>query len=298
MKRKMPSFMNDKPAKDKNPFVGKESAKEEAAERKKFPSKKAYAKAEAKFEGEKMPKFACGGKVKRYADGGEIEEGPNENISDDTRARAMKFARGEMGSEAPAKPSSKAAPKPAPKPAPRSAGTPAGTGSAMREEAPSKPTFSRVPGPAAGSRADKAIKTYEAPTDDQYAGLKAAAPAAAALASPALLRAGATRAAGMARGMAKAPSAPPAEIGKRATQGVDEAMFARTAETAKKATSAARSAAGKKADRAMTAPKKPKASPRARTRGNPEEAGVEFKSGGSVRGGGAAKRGVGRGKMC
>lgn len=44
-------------------FGGKESKAEEAAEKKKFPGKKAYAKAEKKFEGEKSPKFAKGGGV-------------------------------------------------------------------------------------------------------------------------------------------------------------------------------------------------------------------------------------------
>ena len=37
-------------------FAGKESKKEEAAERKAFPSKAAYKKAEAKYEGERMAK--------------------------------------------------------------------------------------------------------------------------------------------------------------------------------------------------------------------------------------------------
>ena len=49
-------------------FKGKESKAEEAKEKKAFPSKKAYAKAEAKFEGEKPAKgkpFKCGGKVKK-----------------------------------------------------------------------------------------------------------------------------------------------------------------------------------------------------------------------------------------
>lgn len=50
-------------------FKGKESEKEEAAEKRMFPGKKAYAKAEAKFEGEK---YKCGGKVKKYAVGGSV----------------------------------------------------------------------------------------------------------------------------------------------------------------------------------------------------------------------------------
>ena len=48
-------------------FAGKESKKEEAAERKAFPSKMAYKKAEAKYEGETMKK---GGATKKMASGG------------------------------------------------------------------------------------------------------------------------------------------------------------------------------------------------------------------------------------
>lgn len=65
MARKTPPFATGKAL-----FAGKESKAEEAAEKRAFPGKKAYAKAEAKFEGEK-PKFACGGKVKKFADGGD-----------------------------------------------------------------------------------------------------------------------------------------------------------------------------------------------------------------------------------
>lgn len=57
----------DMATKGKNPFAGKESKAEEAMEKKKFPGKKAYASAERKMEGEKMPKgmpkFARGGGV-------------------------------------------------------------------------------------------------------------------------------------------------------------------------------------------------------------------------------------------
>lgn len=54
-------------------FKGKESKAEEAKEKKAFPNKAAYMRAEAKMEGEKpkskakakpMPKMACGGAVK------------------------------------------------------------------------------------------------------------------------------------------------------------------------------------------------------------------------------------------
>ena len=46
-----------------NPFAGKESKKEERAEKKVFPSKAAYKKAEAKHEKEKPAAFKKGGKV-------------------------------------------------------------------------------------------------------------------------------------------------------------------------------------------------------------------------------------------
>lgn len=57
-----------------NPFAGKESKKEEAMERKKFPSKKAYKAAEKKMEGEK---YACGGKVRG---GGAAKRGVGKGI--------------------------------------------------------------------------------------------------------------------------------------------------------------------------------------------------------------------------
>lgn len=99
------------------PFMGKESAQEETKEKKKFPGKKAYAKAEAKYEGEK---YACGGKVKRrYADGGDVPDTGRWRDSDpDIYTRARKFV--ESGDtdvdEAP-----KAKPKSAVKPSARRA---------------------------------------------------------------------------------------------------------------------------------------------------------------------------------
>lgn len=56
--------------KAKSTFKGRESKAEEAAEKKAFPSKAAYAKAERMAEGEKA--YKCGGGVKKYADGGAI----------------------------------------------------------------------------------------------------------------------------------------------------------------------------------------------------------------------------------
>ncbi len=64
---------------------------------------------------------------KRHAEGGGVREGRNENIDDDTRARAMEAVRRRMAGEedsdsAPAsKAASKPAPKAAPKPAPKAA---------------------------------------------------------------------------------------------------------------------------------------------------------------------------------
>lgn len=45
-------------------FKGKETKREERAEKKAFPSKAAYKKAEMRFEKEKPKAYKCGGKVK------------------------------------------------------------------------------------------------------------------------------------------------------------------------------------------------------------------------------------------
>lgn len=290
MKRKMPSFMNDKPAKGKNPFAGKEPVKEEAAERKKFPSKKAYAKAEAKFEGEK---YACGGKVKRYADGGEIEEGPNENISDDTRARAMRFARGEMESEAAAPAPRRAAPARAPRPAPKAAPAPA----AETPAAPAKPAFSRIPGPAAGSAADKAIKTYEPPSrEKQVEALKNTAAKMSMLAGVGAGPSAARGAASAVRSMGKPATEAAAKIGDRVVKTAAE----RTAPKMNVFGGPRGRSLENPADKVRAASKPAeKAKPvRKRKSDVAEVRGEYLASGGAVRGGGAAKRGVGRGKMC
>lgn len=59
-----------------NPFIGKETKGEEGKEKKavKGKGKGAYAKAEKKFEGEA---FKCGGKVKKMADGGDMDIEPD-----------------------------------------------------------------------------------------------------------------------------------------------------------------------------------------------------------------------------
>ena len=114
-------------------FGGKESASEERAEKR--VGAKAYAAGEKK-EGEKpnpfgakkaapfgakpKPKpFACGGKVRKYAEGGEVDapvasvrEGANSNIDDDVRARAMAFVN--KASAPAAKPKPKAYPEAGP----------------------------------------------------------------------------------------------------------------------------------------------------------------------------------------
>lgn len=319
--RKMPSFLGKTPAgKGKSLFAGKESKAEEAMEKKQFPGKKAYAKAETKFEQER-PGMKGGGKVKKYADGG-VTEGENENIGDETRARAMRFARGEMESEAPAATPRRAAPAPTPRPAPRPAPRPTAPAAEV-PAAPATPSFSRIPGPAAGSAADKALKTYEPPTEDPYAGLKGVGKTAAMMAAPAGLGAlarGAGTVASRGAAAVKAAGAPAtkatAEIGKRVARTADELMEARGADTAKRVTEAAERTAPKMnvfgkarsrsldnpADKVRAASKAPERQKPARKTGRKadvtEARGEYLAQGGMVRGGGAAKRGVGRGKMC
>lgn len=110
-------------------FGGKESAREERAEKRVGP--KAYAAGE-KREGEKPPFGAkkaapfgakkappFGGKAKPFAEGGEVapaasvREGANSNIDDDVRARAMRFVNG-GGDKPVAKPKPKAYPEAGP----------------------------------------------------------------------------------------------------------------------------------------------------------------------------------------
>lgn len=316
------------------PFMGKESAQEETKEKKKFPGKKAYAKAEAKYEGEK---YACGGKVKRrYAEGGDVIEGQNENIDDDVRARARRFVdSGTTDDDSKERASSKSStrqsrsrntPEKSDATGSRqSVGTPAGTGAALRASGSSK-QFSRIPGPSDDSTAAKAVKTYEDPSDDPYAGLKEAGKAAAMMAGPEATMAG-MRAARAASAAVKAAGKPTTqavgEIGTKVRPSVDEAMFSRTSEVADRAKSLAENAkriAPKRAmegtsrkgklenpadavrkSRADTAEARNKAM-RDRSPDDMYACGGKVKakkmaSGGSVRGVGIAKRGFGRGIM-
>lgn len=112
-------------------------------------------------------------KIKRYAEGDLVTEGPNENIGDDTRRRAMEAVRRRMespaedrvaqlqamaGEEAPEAPPARPVARPAPRPAPAPrAATPAGpsfSGTMPKEQfdAINKPTRE----PYYGSAAHKA----------------------------------------------------------------------------------------------------------------------------------------------
>ena len=105
----------------KKPFMfgGKESAKEESAEKKL--GKKAYLKGE-KSEGEKNPKFPakfkCGGKAKRYAEGGEVEGGQEYSGSVEDAMATAKARMAEKDAEYAAKYGSQES-TPAPKAKPR-----------------------------------------------------------------------------------------------------------------------------------------------------------------------------------
>lgn len=322
--RKTPAFMPAaKAGKGKNPFIGKESAKEEVAERKVAPNKKAYAKAEAKFEGEGVKGMKCGGKVKKYADGG-VTEGPNANIDDDVRARALRAVQAAEDGEQVAEPMRTARLEgkqlpPAARSAPRAAPAPA----PARKVAEYSPKGATPFNPyevnpaavgmktAAALEADRSIRTAgdvrraeraadesraKARMDPRAQALEGSYPEAA-LAGPARAGLGAA-ARGMrsaASGMAKAPAAAPAEIGKRVAQTADEVMEARGAAAAKAAADAARIAPKRDvfgASRNSPMRKVPKKS------GITEVRGEYMANGGPVRGVGAAKRGFGRGKMC
>lgn len=128
---------------------------------------------------------------KRYDDGGGVRAGRNENIDDDTRARAMEAVRRRMAGEedSDSTPASKAASKPAPKPAAKAAApSPA---PAPKAAAPSP---SPAPAPkAAESKSDSGGKgedMRDRPSGNPYvAGLKKYGPGAA-LAAASLIPAG------------------------------------------------------------------------------------------------------------
>ena len=310
------------------PFMGKESKAEEASEKKKFPGKKAYAKAEAKFEGEKMPKFACGGKTKRYADGGDIPEGGR--FDEDTYARARRFVESGGQSEDVDTPAAKpSVRRMAPTPAQKSAATPSPAPMAQYRPGTTTPADPDLPyanvgsrifktpagagrGTAGGPSAAQAVQGTR--LDPRRDALEGSHPEALLIGG-----AGAGRAAASAlRNMGKPATKAVAEIGSKVRPGVDEAMYARTGEVAKRAADAARIAAkrppvggtGRKgvdnpADtvRAQRASKSEAINKAMRSRSADDmyaSGGAVKKAaaGGSVRGVGAAKRGFGRGKMC
>ena len=107
-------------------FGGKEAAAGEKKAGEKpnpFGAKKAApfgAKKAAPFGGKPKP-FACGGKVRKYAEGGEVDEpvasvreGANSNIDDDVRARAMAFVNKASAPAVKPKPKPKAYPEAGP----------------------------------------------------------------------------------------------------------------------------------------------------------------------------------------
>ena len=252
-------------------------------------------------------------RTKRFDDGGEVSE--DGRFDEGTYARARKFVESGSSDEEETPKAKPAAKKVAAKPSAKASDT-TSTRKASESEDESEPKtkqkpFARIPGPAEGSRADKAIKTYEPPTDDPYAGLKAAGKAAATMAAPAVLGAaskgvGALASRGMSalRAAGKPTTEATAEIGKRVSQGVDDAMFARTGETAKRATESAKQAA-ETAKR--IAPKKDVfgASKRSPARQTPKKSDVtyvrgEYMAKGGVvkaRGDGIAQRGKTKGSM-
>lgn len=284
-------------------FGGKETMKEEAAERKKFPGKGAYKKAEAKFEGER-PAMKRGGKVKCMAEGG-----VSGRFDEDTYERARKFVESNnVEGEQVAEPMSMSKVEGTPLPAARRAApAKAKAAETPRVSEPAEPTRDtagsirkatetpeRVSPRAVDmpARVKSALRTYEPPTDDPYAGLKRGAEFAAGVAAPAALKAGARGAAALGRAGAEAVRAAgkpatsaTAKIGDRVVKSVDEAMFQRTGATAAKAKKAATKA--KKADEINKAM-------RSRSPDDMYARGGAVKS---ARGVGAATRGWGRGKM-
>lgn len=116
-------------------------ALEEAAKRRKEQEEKAVGKAK-------------GGTVKKYAEGGNVREGRHSGISDDTRARAMRFVESGGKEEAPAKPTAKkSAPRKAP--APVAARKPDTKGRAARAPGGSSPDPKPAVKPASGYQRDR-----------------------------------------------------------------------------------------------------------------------------------------------
>ena len=285
-------------------FGGKETMKEEAAERKKFPGKGAYKKAEAKFEGER-PAMKRGGKVKCMAEGG-----VSGRFDEDTYERARKFVESNnVEGEQVAEPMSMSKVEGTPLPAARRAApAKAKAAETPRVSEPAEPTRDtagsirkatetpervrpRAVDMPAGSRYARP-PVYKPESDDPYIGLKRGAEFAAMAAAPAAVGPAVRGAAALARAGAEAVRAAgkpatsaTAKIGDRVVKSVDEAMFQRTGATAAKAKKAATKA--KKADEINKAM-------RSRSPDDMYACGGAVKS---ARGVGAATRGWGRGKM-
>lgn len=217
--------------KKKSPlFGGKETMKEEAAERKKFPGKGAYKKAEAKFEGER-PAMKRGGKVKCMAEGG-----VSDRFDEDTYERARKFVESNnVEGEQVAEPMSMSKVEGTPLPAARRAApAKAKAAETPRVSEPAEPTRDtagsirkatetpeRVSPRAVDmpARVKSALRTYEPPTDDPYAGLKRGAEFAAMAAAPAAVGPAVRGASALARA-ARSVANTPAAAGVRRGAGV------------------------------------------------------------------------------
>jgi hypothetical protein len=109
-------------------------------------------------------------KFRKYEEGGSIREGRNENIDDDTRARAMEAVRRRMSGEEPdATPASKPAKKAASKPV---AAKPAPVASKPSAPAPA-PAPSKPSAPAKSSSSGESDDMRDRPSGNPYvAGLK------------------------------------------------------------------------------------------------------------------------------
>ena len=212
-------------------FGGKETMKEEAAERKKFPGKSAYKKAEAKFENER-PAMKRGGKVKCMAEGG-----VSGRFDEDTYERARKFVESNEGEgEQVAEPMRMNKVEGTPLPAARRAApAKAKAAETPRVSEPAEPTRDtagsirkatetpervrpRAVDMPAGSRYARP-PVYKPESDDPYAGLKRGAEFAAMAAAPAAVGPAVRGASALARA-AKSVANTPAAAGVRRGAGV------------------------------------------------------------------------------
>jgi hypothetical protein len=107
-------------------------------------------------------------KFRKYEEGGSIREGRNENIDDDTRARAMEAVRRRMsGEESDATPAPKAAKKPTTKPIKNYSGFSVGERQGLNELKASKPSAPKAtPTPAPSKPSAPAKSSSSGESDD------------------------------------------------------------------------------------------------------------------------------------